>query len=215
MATAPALARGETRNDVVDAPGSRFHTATRISRLRARALLSAGRRALPSLGSRGARALLAHESATPNTAAGLPPRPRVAGYSPRSSRYTPPTTRAGLAGAPRNRSHADVTPRDQCRIARRSRRHDPARSLPSQFLTRVLGISLEFAASARVPTGDGAYLLNQSNSASGGHHLRSSSGVPGACCEAERPRRRTEPAPHLQAKCIAMRRLELGKVHAG
>jgi hypothetical protein len=66
-----------------------------------------------------------------------------------------------------------------------------------------------------VPTGDGAYLLNQSNSASGGHHLRSSSGVPGACCEAERARRRTEPAPHLQAKCIAMRRLELGKVHAG
>jgi hypothetical protein len=35
------VAAGETRNDVVDAPGSRFHTATRISRLRARALLSA------------------------------------------------------------------------------------------------------------------------------------------------------------------------------
>jgi hypothetical protein len=32
---------GETRNDVVDAPGSRFHAATRISRRRARALLSA------------------------------------------------------------------------------------------------------------------------------------------------------------------------------
>jgi hypothetical protein len=33
-------ARGETRNDVVDAPGSRFHAATRISRLEGRALLS-------------------------------------------------------------------------------------------------------------------------------------------------------------------------------
>jgi hypothetical protein len=56
------LAPGETRNDVVDAPGSRFRTATRISRLRARALLSAARGARRSLPERGHRAPLGHGS---------------------------------------------------------------------------------------------------------------------------------------------------------
>src|ERR1700716_4128964 len=61
----------------------------------------AGRRALPSLGSRGPRALLAHESATPNTAAGLPPRPRIARLPAAVQRCASVNgCRAGLVGLP-------------------------------------------------------------------------------------------------------------------